>query len=551
MESLTRGSYFPLGEAVAELIITHCNGTSTRHVLATEPLVVGRDAGCDAPVDDPSISRRHARFTPTTHGYMVEDLGSKNGTLVNDEPCQSRLLHHGDHVVIGSTLAVFQEEESRTSPPVTIADDAPTRHNTHYVSRDTQLNLSRQRLKMIYELSGRLTTLKGQGQLLEDALDICFEMLHFERGAVGVRRAHQRGLDWPVVRNLQGPQGELTISRTLLSRALEHGERAIFTEGDGQTADPTVSMVQHGIRSAMCVPLLHGEQVLGILYGDRVHSSFTYTDEDIDFLAGIAQQVSIGLINCRLVEEQQQMIRLNHDIDMARKIQTGLFPALLPDREGLRIAALNEPGQRVSGDYYDVIETADVGVWCLIADVTGEGMSAALLMANLQAAVRVTIDESNDPGELLARWNKLIHRNTDASRFITCLLARIDPQAREIRCATAGHFPPFITSPAGGLKAMETEPGYPLGVQADAEYVTATVRFDASPCMLFCYTDGVVEAMNAKHEPFGTGRLLAALSEHREVNPQSLVRHVRKQVANFVAGADQSDDITMLAAFVH
>ena len=130
-------------------------------------------------------------------------------------------------------------------------------------------------------------------------------------------------------------------------------------------SDPTVSMVQHGIRSAMCVPLMQGKDILGVIYGDRTSTSKVYTDEDIDFFAGIAQQVTIGLINCKLMRDQEQMIRLNHDIDLARRIQKNLFPTDLPNRADLRVAALNEPGARVSGDYYDVIERDD-GVTVLI-----------------------------------------------------------------------------------------------------------------------------------------------------------------------------------------
>ncbi|MBI4718133.1 MAG: SpoIIE family protein phosphatase [Planctomycetes bacterium] len=536
---------------MAELVITHANGTVSHHLLAGNALVVGRDAACDLPLDDPSSSRRHARIAPTPYGFVVEDLESKNGTLVNEVPTKSRLLKHGDQVLIGSTLLVFRETATTSATAVRIADDPATSHTTRYATRDKELNLSRQRLKMIYELGERLTTLQGQDQLLEDGMNICFEMLHFERGAIGVRRVNQRAVDWPVVRNLQGPRGELTISRTLLSRALEHGERAMFVEGEGGAADPTVSMVQHGIRSALCVPLIHREQVLGIIYGDRVRSSVSYTNEDIDFLAGIAQQLAIGLINCRLLDEQKRMIRLSHDIDMARTIQTGLLPAALPNRPGLRIAAVNDPGQSVSGDYYDVIEARDGRVWCLIADVTGKGMAAALLMANLQAAVRVTIHESDDPAALLSRWNRLIFHNTDAAKFITCLLMLLDPRAHEIRCATAGHFPPLVLRPGQSApEELVLDPGLPLGAAAEAEYACTARQLGPPPYLALGYTDGIVEAMNPQNEWFGSERLRALLHGDAPLNAQALVRQIRREVADFAAGAPQSDDITLLAAAV-
>ncbi|MGB2988313.1 MAG: SpoIIE family protein phosphatase [Phycisphaerae bacterium] len=536
---------------MAELLITLTDGRKLRHVLGSQPEVIGRDAACEIPVDDASASRRHARFTPTPHGYIVEDLGSKNGTLVNDKPCTSQLLKDGDQVLVGSALAVFRGSDLPSSQSVVIADEEPVSHATRYVSRDQRLLLSQRRLQMIYELSERLTTLQSQDNLLENAMDICFETLHFERGAVGVRRRDQRTLDWHVVRHLSGTEGELTISRTLLRRALEYGERAIFTDDGTSTTDPTVSMVQHGIRSAMCVPLILKDEILGVIYGDRVSTSASYTDEDIDFLAGIAQQVSIGLINCHLVEDQQEMIRLRHDLRLARTIQTGLFPTDLPNRAELNVAAINDPGDRISGDYYDVIGMEDGRIWCLIADVTGEGVPAALLMANLQAAVRVTIDEADDPGTLLARWNRLICRNTDSSKFITCLLALLDVNRHNIRFASAGHCTPFIIRPAENtLEELPADAGYPLGIVEESNFTTATVDLGPDPFVFFCYTDGVTEAMNSDGNVFGLDRLRQALTEHCELGPQPLVKRVRKNVARFTAGAKQSDDITLLAVRV-
>ncbi|UCE60559.1 MAG: SpoIIE family protein phosphatase [Phycisphaerales bacterium] len=534
---------------MGQLVITLPNGNVSRHLLGEAAQIVGRDAACDIPVDDPSTSRQHARISPVGRSYRIEDLGSKNGTYVNDVPCTLQNLSNGDQILFGSVRAVYSTAEEPTSHTVVITEDVTASHATRYVSREKQLELSKQRLEMIYELSQQLTTLQGQDRLLNDAMTICFETLHFERGAIAVRRPDGRTLDWPVVRNLYGTQGELTVSRTLLSRALERGERAIFTDTDLGNADPTVSMVRQGIRSAMCVPLIHRDQILGVIYGDRIRGSVSYANEDIDFLAGIGQQVSIGLINCRLVEEQKQTVRLRHDISLARTIQTGLLPTELPNRENLKIAAINDPGQRVSGDYYDVIETGDGRVWCLVADVTGEGVAAALLMANLQAVVRVTIPGSESPGELLTRWNKLICSNTDTSKFITCVLALIDPRTHQMRIASAGHFAPLITRPTQEkVEELGVEAGYPLGIDCAAEYPTVAVDLGPGAFTAFYYTDGVIEAFDTAGDSFGKERLLEALVERADLNPQALVKQLRKGVSSFVGGAPQSDDITLLAA---
>ncbi len=537
---------------MAELLITLSDGRITNHTLIDRPQVIGRDAQCDIPIDDPSASRRHAKFLPTADGYTVEDLGSKNGTLVNDLPCRSHALRDGDRVMLGSVLAVFREAAQSGGASVVVADDPAESRATHYLSRDQEINLSRKRLQLIYELSERLTTLQSRDQLLDNAMDICFETLYFERGAIGVYRGEQRALDWPVVRNLHGGEGELTISRTLLGRALQHGERAIFTDAGPGNIDPTVSMVQHGIRSAMCVPLISNAKTLGVIYGDRVSTSTAYKDEDIDFLAGIAQQITIGLINCELLEEQQRMASLQRDVELAREIQTGLFPAELPTRGAFRVAAVNDPGQRVSGDYYDLISMDDGRHWVLIADVTGEGVAAALIMANLQAAVHATIEGAVDPGALLTRWNRLIYSNTHSSKFVTCLLALIDPAQGRIHLSTAGHCRPFLLR-AGDAppESIEIESNYPLGVVENADFASTNIDVGRDPYIYFAFTDGVIEAMNAEGDQYGLDRLGAVFEEaHGELNPASLVKQVRKSVTSFVGSAPQSDDITILAARV-
>ena len=537
---------------MAELIITLADGRTIRHRLGPHPEVMGRDATCEIPTDDPSTSRRHACITLTSSGYIVEDLKSKNGTLVNDKPTLGTPLRHGDSIRIGATLAVYHDSTAHSlTSSVVVADDMTLSRSTHYATRDQRLALSQRRLEMIYDLSERLTTLQNRDGLLEGAMEVCIETLHFERGAIGIRRRNQRAVDWPVVRNLRGAEGELTISRTLLGRALDHGERAIFTDDGAARVDPSVSMVQQGIRSAMCVPLLHGEQTLGVIYGDRLSTSTSYSNEDIDFLAAIARQVSIGLINCQLLDDQRHMIQLNHDLDVARSIQNGLFPTSLPNHATLKVAALNDPGRRISGDYYDAIEREDGRLWCLIADVTGEGVAAALQMANFQAAVRVSLSDATDPAELLTRWNRFLCQNATRSRFITCLLALVDLRSHSVCFASAGHWPPLIARGVGTLPSeLDSDSGFPLGVVEDTTFQSTTVELGPEPFVLFCYTDGVNEALDSAGQSFGQERLLQAIADRTDLNPSTIVKHVRKQVTGFVGPAEQSDDLTMLAVWV-
>ncbi|MHC4611546.1 MAG: SpoIIE family protein phosphatase, partial [Planctomycetota bacterium] len=511
---------------MAELAITTTDGQTRTHPLSG-PVLFGRDASCAVLLDDPGVSRRHAQIRPEGDGFVVEDLGSKNGTLLNGVRCTVVRLSDGDEILLGTVHMVFRAERpaSDLDAPVVLSDRALPEAATHFSGHSARLLLPQRRLEMLYELSERLTRLRDRNELLEDALDLCFETLQFERGAIAVHKSVGRGLDWPVVRNLRAAGGELTISRSVLSRALEHGERAVITDSDRAEADPTVSMVQHGIRSALCVPLQHQDEILGVIYGDRISTGAVYSSEDLDFLAGLAKQVSIGVINSRLMEEQEAKLRLEHEISLARDIQQQLFPASLPQREGLQVAVLNEPGRHVSGDYYDVIELTDGRIAFVIADVTGEGVAAALLMANLQAAVRVTLSNEGDPGLLLGLWNRLVYHNTEASKFVTCLVGIVDPQSRELRLANAGHPQPFgLQAGGGGWAEVKTDPGLPLGIQESVCYQTQRMQFATGACTLYCSADGVVGAMNDDEALFTRERLVEVLQSAEELDPAGLIK---------------------------
>jgi serine phosphatase RsbU (regulator of sigma subunit) len=589
------------------VLITLTDGRVLKSVLTGESQVLGRDPSCDILLDDPSASRRHALLRREGEDFWVEDLGSKNGTLVNDERVHKRRLSHLDEILLGSVEVRFLSGEasgsgsagsgsagsgsagsgsagSGSAGSVIVSDSPIAPSSPSYTTQSASLQLNERRLKVLYDLSDRLTTLRHRKELLEDAMSVCFEHLRFERGAIAVKRPDGRLVDWPVVRNLRGQSGELTVSQSILGRALNHGERAIVTDGATDKVDPTVSMVQHGIRSAMCVPLMLGAppgadgldaraiaapdapreiggtrgldsrigregEILGVIYGDRVSTGTIYTKEEVDFFAGIARLVTIGLVNARLMDEQKQKLELEAELGVAREIQQRLFPRVLPKSEKLEFAALNEPGRMVSGDYYDVAPLDDGRTVFLIADVTGEGVAAALLMSNLQAAVRLTLqDDVDDIGALMGRWNRLISANTGASKFVTCAAGVVDPTTRSIDFAMAGHPQPYVIY-AGEKEptALWIPPGFPLGVVESAEYETKRIDMGEEPCVLLTFTDGVFEAVNSNDDFFGEERMLEVLRSSEDLNPSSLVRRMRKAVSAFARDARQSDDITMLA----
>jgi len=453
-------------------------------------------------------------------------------------------------VLMGTSEIVFQVSPAATSdtPLVIVEDKTRVAEAPSLATRDSRLNLSRQRLEMLCELTERLTRLRQKAELLEDVMTICFDTLRFERGLIAIRPRPGEPPEWPVIRNLRSDSsGQLTVSRTILERALNDGERTILNDAAAELVDPTVSMARHHIRSAMCVPISYEEEIIGVIYGDRVTSSTVYERQDVDFLAALARQLSVGLMNARLMQEHKLKVQLESELLLARRIQSNLFPKDLPDRDDLAVAALNDPGRHVSGDYYDVLPFEDGRVGLVVGDVTGKGAAAAILMAYLQAMVRLTLTADADLADVCRKWNRLLHANTDVSKFITLVAGIIDPKARRFDYVNAGHFPPYLLAEGQVVIDQRDRAFLPLGVEPQEPYEVLSCTLRGAVTALLIFTDGLPEAMNEAGEQFGLERVRAWLLEHGGKKPAELIAGLRGQIRRFVGRSPQSDDITLLA----
>lgn len=533
---------------MASLVIHFPDGHTEEHDLDRPSHMVGREVGCEFVVPDQSISRRHARVFPDQHGrFYVEDNRSKNGTLLNGQPITRHALKHDDRITLGAIELVFRADpHSDASTQVVLADEPSHAEAASFASPSQKEVLPQERLDQLSGLIERLTRLRDRKGLLEDVMDICFKTLDFERGLIALK--HPRGTDpeWPVIRNLKADgTGRLEISRTLVNRAMEQGDRSIINDPVVDMVDPTVSMTEFHILSAMCVPIRFQDDILGVIYGDRVSSTAKYTQADVDFLAALARQLSIGLTNIRLLEEHERVLQLEAELTLARKIQTELYPKEPLRRDKIEVHGWNEPGRQVSGDYYDVIELDDGRVAVVIADVVGKGVAAALLTANLQATARVTLPNVTSLSALVVRWNQLICANTDASKFITALVGVIDPATRHLEFVTAGHFPPCLIERSGQVTELPAEGHLPLGVWPTETFVAQEVTLPAD-ATLFLYTDGIPEALRADNEQYGDDRLIDVLRANSDASPEELIQAVRDSVRTFVGNAPQSDDITLM-----
>jgi sigma-B regulation protein RsbU (phosphoserine phosphatase) len=236
-----------------------------------------------------------------------------------------------------------------------------------------------------------------------------------------------------------------------------------------------------------------------------------------------------------------------HEIAEARAIQEGFLPKEIPQLAGYEIAAAWQSARVVGGDYFDVLPFDGEMCGLCIADVAGKGLPAALLMSNLQAAVRGLASPSLSPEALCARLNALLCRNIASDRFVTLFYAQLDGPARQLRYVSAGHNPPFVLHRDGSHDRLR-EGGVVLGVFASQSFKSGTVELQSGDRMVL-YTDGVTEASNSDDEEFGEERLLQVLQQNPARSAEEIQKNILQATTEFSRGPWQ-DDATLLVVAV-
>ncbi len=531
-----------------ELRIHYSGGRIVPVRVSRPEVVIGRDASCDLVLEDAITSRQHARFSRDDKGgYWIHDLQSKNGTTLNNRQVKRSRVRHGDRIGIGDCFLTFDAGAAETQ--VVLKDPVSTGSATTSAwDTSHRLTLPQQRLEKLYELNERLTGRFDRDDLLSEVLDICIELLRFERAGVAVWRGDPSPPEWVTLRNLRAdPSGEFHISRSMVDKALHRAERILLNDSAAAMADPTASIISNHIQSAMCVPMMYLDRVRGVIYGDRVSTTGGYTHEDIDFFAALGRLGAMGLANVQLLDEMTRRRQVETQVQWARKIQTDLFPAEPLIREGLHITGLNDPGRSVSGDYYDYFVRPDGLIAVVIADVMGKGIPASLLTANLQAAVHVKLETETDLPGAVDQLNRLICGNVSESRFITALFGLLDPARGIFTYVNAGHMPPYRLRPGGRVECLSMESALPLGVEAEYRYRQDVFDLSDRPVTLFLYTDGIPDAENDDEARYETDRLVESLRSNTDHAPDALLTRVRASIKQFTRNHAQTDDITLLA----
>ncbi|MDY7094753.1 MAG: SpoIIE family protein phosphatase [Acidobacteriota bacterium] len=307
-------------------------------------------------------------------------------------------------------------------------------------------------------------------------------------------------------------------------------------------------------RARLVVPLVSADHGLGFVALGAPAGDRAYEDDDLTFAAGLAVQAAVAFENAWYFAETLRRETLERDLRLAGEIQLKLFPAVLPQPPGWQLAARNRPASEVGGDYYDALPAsppaasagsgASSPYLLCIADVSGKGMAAALLMSNLQASLRALLGTGSELEKLVTQTNDLIHASSPSNKFITAFFVLLDPESGVCRYVNAGHNEGFVVRSDGALEALPPG-GMPLGLFPGGTYQPGELTLEAGD-LLVLYTDGVNEANNAEGEEWGDERMQEAIAGHAGDSAQEVVDGLFGEVDRFAAGAPQYDDITML-----
>jgi sigma-B regulation protein RsbU (phosphoserine phosphatase) len=543
-----------------ELLIRTREGETTRVRLDTPVVTLGRSRDADLSYpDDVALSRHHLAFEKSGDSWVLRDLGSKNGTILNSLPVTApKRLQPGDRVVAGhltidfcsakqtSETVLFVEETSSHrivgNTVVSTLDDALADRAGIPAGAESGALAASRHIQTLIRAGRELAGHQPLSELFQTIVDLATD-------AVGATRGVLMTLDNSQL-ELRAAKGEsFCISTAVRDRVLQDKTSLLIRDTALDEAfRASESILQQKVRSFMAVPLQTNERVIGLIYVDVPNRLPDFTRDELSLLTVLANVAAVRIERERLTEIEQSERVLLRELEQAAEIQRGLLPGAPPPTPGLDVAGHNAPSRTVGGDYYDFISYGDGSTGLVVADVAGKGMPAALLMSCLQARVRLLEEEPGPLADTAARLNRSMIACCPASRFVTFFICRFDPSTGEVRYCNAGHNPPLLVR-ASAENTDRLEVGGPvLGILTGAQYQQGTCLL-ANGDTLLLYSDGATEAVQpGTEEEFGEERLEKLVREHQREPAATILGTIVRTVESWNAGAPPSDDVTLVVA---
>ncbi len=563
---------------MSELIVKYPDRTPDHFPLGRLRITIGRSARNDLCIPDPFASRVHAEVRREGDEYVLQDLGSANGTLYNGATVEGVIhLRAGGRIQIGETEIVFDDgtynsgmgatmitDNSDTSlPEATIALASGDRTTSGLLEA---IEGARTKPEAIASVATAVAPKAKQGDLLaliskvgitllasatlnetlEQIVTLVFEAVPADRCVIMMRDEGSEELRVAVarLRDRVGEVGEIRVSRNVLDEVVIRGKSVLTSDAQHDPRFASGTMVLQGVRAVLAVPLGVSEKVFGIIYADSPISEGRFTEDHLKVLTTLASVAAIRVENARLVEARLERERLERELALASEIQQRFQPTSPPHIGGYELQGISFPCYEIGGDYYDFIEREDGRLVIALGDVSGKGTAAALLMSSLHAAIHAQSASHDSLVATISAVNRYLADNIPANRFVTLFYAELDPDSGSLAFLNAGHNPPLILHAAGTVEQLASG-GLPLGIKRDAEYREGRTQLQPGD-VLVIYSDGVTEAQSPAGEEFGPTRLYEVVSRNVEASAAGIRDRIESSLTKFAQGTSAADDITLV-----
>jgi len=534
--------------------------------LEDKKISIGRSADNEISIFDPYSSGHHAYIYPKDKNYVLRDNNSKNGSFLNGEKIQAEtVLNRGDEILIGSTRIVFDQELSTnvevTDTPSSSAainsmiqiEDIVKKPNittTIVAARPMDVDKMRQEHEIsaiISEVGKALVLHKPLDELLDYIMDLICEYMVMDRGVLMLKEGNPPQFNAKVTR-INNPRLEnkkIQVSQSIINMAVNQNSSLLTSDAQDDTRfKAEASIINLNIHSAMCVPLWNNREIIGVIYADRIHQLEQFTENNLKLLTLLANLAAIKIENAKTYEDSLKLEQMKKELSLASQIQIDFLPKENPQSKNFEITGYNIPCHQVGGDYYDFVPIDGERLGITIADVSGKGVSASLLMASLRAALQSEVHREYDLNKMVSKLNNFVHRSSGSNKFITFFFCELDKKACTLKYINAGHNPPMVINPKGNIKRLESS-GFCLGMFPDAEYTIGEMEIKLGEAAVL-YTDGITESRNMKNEEYGEERLIGLLKKNLKLNAQDMMEMIKRDTETYTSGTEQMDDQTVV-----
>ena len=546
-------------EKTARLKVTDSFGVKKTIPLSKPVFTIGRMVDNDLQVMSNSASRRHGSIVRENGVYYLVDNESTSGTFINGKRIKRTELHNRDRITLGRVddyqIQFIASDAASGGPFFSDQYRVDSTAGQSAASAKEQLkNLAR-----YVEINQAFKFSLTPDDVLRLIVDAAIELAGAERGLIMLRDS-KGSMSFKIARDNKKTdvqRRDFALSTSVVRKVLKSKRTVVLNIAENESSDPSQSVMLLGLRTAICIPLLrfqmqhdinvtstHQTELIGILYLDSRMVGGKLSQTSMRLLESLGFEASKALESVRLMSEAEDKQRMEREFETAHEVQMALMPISSVKTERFDLVAHSIPCRYVGGDFYDLIKLPNGVVSMTLADVSGKGISAALLASVAQGVIEAQFSSEHTPAEVAGTLNQVIVSRSDASRFITMFSALLDNEGN-LAWVNAGHNPPILARRDGRTEELATK-SLVIGAFDFAEYRVSHTKLESGD-VLFCFTDGVTEAANTSGEIFGDERLLELIRKSVHSTAEQIRDLVLEEIVYFTSGLPQGDDVTVIA----